>query len=189
MMRRMVAGRSTTPTSAPSASEAGGRGNGNSVQGGQGMGAALDFLDRHHDGMGDEFFEFLRIPSVSPDPAYAANLRNAVDFLGGQLAVAGMEHVEVLEVEGSHPAIYADWLHAPGAPTILVYGHYDVQPPDPLGAWASPPFEPTLRDGRIYCRGVSDDKAPMFIPVKVAEAFLKSEGRLPVNVRFLLEIG
>ncbi len=147
------------------------------------MSAALDYLDRHHDRMLDELFEFLRIPSVSTDPAYAANLRNAVDFLGGQLAVAGMEHVEVLEVEGSHPAIYADWLHAPGAPTILVYGHYDVQPPDPLGAWASPPFEPTLRDGRIYCRGVSDDKAPMFIPVKVAEAFLKSEGRLPVNSR------
>jgi acetylornithine deacetylase/succinyl-diaminopimelate desuccinylase-like protein len=151
------------------------------------MSITRDYLDRHHDRMLDELFEFLRIPSVSTDPAYASDLRRAADFLGGQLAAAEMEHVEVLQVEGSHPALYADWLHAPGAPTILVYGHYDVQPPDPVDAWTSPPFEPTLRDGRIYCRGVSDDKAPMFIPVKVAEAFLKSEGRLPVNLRFLLE--
>src|SRR6185312_7381467 len=85
------------------------------------------------------------------------------------------------------PAIYADWLHAPGAPTILVYGHYDVQPPDRLDAWNSPPFEPALRDGRLWGRGVSDNKGPMLIPLKVAEAFMETAGRLPLNVRFLIE--
>ncbi len=88
---------------------------------------------------------------------------------------------------GGHPAVYADWLHAAGAPTILVYGHYDVQPPDPVAAWMSPPFEPTVRDGRLYGRGTSDDKGPMLIPIMVAEAFMRTGGRLPVNVKFLIE--
>ena len=88
---------------------------------------------------------------------------------------------------GGHPVVYGDWLGAAGAADVLVYGHYDVQPPDPLEQWNSPPFEPTVRDGRLYARGVSDDKGPMLIPIKVAEAFFATAGRLPVNVKFMFE--
>jgi acetylornithine deacetylase/succinyl-diaminopimelate desuccinylase-like protein len=83
--------------------------------------------------------------------------------------------------------VYAEWLGAPGAPTALIYGHYDVQPEDPLDKWHSPPFRPTLREGRLYARGVSDDKGPLLIPIKVAEAFFDERGRLPINVKFLIE--
>jgi acetylornithine deacetylase/succinyl-diaminopimelate desuccinylase-like protein len=97
-----------------------------------------------------------------------------------------MQNVRVNATPG-HPIVTADWLGAPGRPTILVYGHYDVQPPDPLDKWKSPPFEPTVRDGRLYARGVSDDKGPMLIPIVVAEAFMRTEGKLPVNIRFVIE--
>ena len=98
-----------------------------------------------------------------------------------------MSNVEIAET-GGHPAVLGEWLGAPaGAPTVLVYGHYDVQPPDPLDEWTTPPFEPTVRDGRLYARGASDDKGPMLIPILVAEAFLQATGRLPVNLKFLIE--
>ena len=103
-----------------------------------------------------------------------------------QLHGAGLSNVSIFPTP-HHPVVYAEWLGAPGAPTVLVYGHYDVQPTDPLEKWKSAPFEPAIRDGRLYARGVSDDKGPMFIPIKVAEAYLHTVGRLPVNVRFLLE--
>jgi acetylornithine deacetylase/succinyl-diaminopimelate desuccinylase-like protein len=148
--------------------------------------AALDFLRRNQDRIVAELSAFARIPSVSTDPAYAAHIPEAVRFVVEQLRGVGLEHVEVL-AGGGHPAIYADWLHAEGAPTILVYGHYDVQPPDPLSAWTSPPFEPTLRNGRLYGRGTTDNKGPMLIPIKVAEAFLATAGRLPLNVKFIIE--
>jgi acetylornithine deacetylase/succinyl-diaminopimelate desuccinylase-like protein len=106
--------------------------------------------------------------------------------LAGALSAAGVEHVEVVPTDG-HPVVLGDWLHAPGRPTALIYGHYDVQPPDPLEAWSSPPFEPTIRDGKIYARGATDDKAQLFMHVKAVEAFLKTAGKLPVNIRFCFE--
>ena len=128
----------------------------------------------------------VRIPSVSADPARAAAMREAADWLSARLAAIGLQNVRRLAA-GGHPAVYADWLQAPAAPTVLVYGHYDVQPPDPLDRWLSPPFEPTVRDGRLYARGVSDDKGPTLTALGALEAFLAVEGRLPLNVKLLLE--
>ena len=93
---------------------------------------------------------------------------------------------ELIETK-RHPIVYAEWLGAPGKPTLLIYGHYDVQPPEPLEPWLSPPFEPTVRDGNLYARGATDDKGQMFTHLKAAEAWLKTAGRLPVNVKFLIE--
>ena len=104
-----------------------------------------------------------------------------------RLSAAGMSNVEIAQT-GGHPAVLAEWLDAPaGAPTVLVYGHYDVQPPDPVALWTTPPFEPTVRDGRLYARGAADDKGPVLVPILVAEAFLRATGRLPVNLKFLIE--
>ncbi|MBV8650167.1 MAG: dipeptidase [Alphaproteobacteria bacterium] len=150
------------------------------------MSAALDFLRQSQDRIVGELSAFARIPSVSTDPVYAPHIETAVEFVAKQLRAAGLEHVEILR-HGGPPSIYADWLHEEGAPTILIYGHYDVQPPDPVSAWLSPPFEPTLRDGRLYGRGTTDNKGPMLIPIKVAEAFMRTSGRLPVNVKFIIE--
>jgi acetylornithine deacetylase/succinyl-diaminopimelate desuccinylase-like protein len=130
--------------------------------------------------------EFAAIPSVSTDPAHAADLDAAAAWVAAKLEAAGPFTVRTIPTPGAS-VVYAEWLGAPGAPTALVYGHYDVQPADPLELWQSPPFTPTLRDGRLYARGVSDDKGPMFIPIKVAEAFFAERGRLPLNVKFLIE--
>jgi acetylornithine deacetylase/succinyl-diaminopimelate desuccinylase-like protein len=110
----------------------------------------------------------------------------AADWAARTLAAAGPFTVRTIPTPGA-TVVYAEWLGAPGAPTVLVYGHYDVQPADPLELWHSPPFSPTLRDGRLYARGVSDDKGPLLIPIKVAQAFFDTEGRLPINVKFVLE--
>ena len=148
--------------------------------------SVYDYLRAHEARYVDELIEFVTIPSVSTDPAYADGMAAAAAWVAAQLTQASMDHVQVLPT-ARHPVVYADWLHAPGAPTLLVYGHYDVQPPDPLDAWASPPFAPEVRDGKLYARGVSDDKGPMLIPLKVAEAYMATAGRLPVNVKFLFE--
>ncbi len=134
----------------------------------------------------EELVAFAAIPSVSTDSAYAAGMAHAAEWVAAQLRSAGVQNV-CIEPTPRHPIVYGEWLGAPGAPTVLVYGHYDVQPPDPLDKWLSPPFTPTVRSGRLYARGVSDDKGPMLIPIKVAEAFLAVEGRLPLNVKFLFE--
>jgi acetylornithine deacetylase/succinyl-diaminopimelate desuccinylase-like protein len=134
----------------------------------------------------DELMTFVRIPSVSTDPAYAADLHEAAAWIANQLSKTGPFTVQILPTE-RHPVVYAEWLGAVDAPTILIYGHYDVQPPDPLDRWNSPPFEPTIRNERLYGRGVSDDKGPVLIPIKVAEAFFATENRLPINIKFLLE--
>jgi acetylornithine deacetylase/succinyl-diaminopimelate desuccinylase-like protein len=133
-----------------------------------------------------DLVELASIPSVSADPAHADDVRAAARWLAARVEAAGPLAVRVLETPGS-PVVYAEWLGAPGAPTILVYGHYDVQPEDPVGLWASPPFEPTLKGGRLYGRGVSDDKGPLLVPIAVAEAFFAERGRLPLNVKFLFE--
>ncbi|MGE5647147.1 MAG: dipeptidase [Acidobacteriota bacterium] len=129
---------------------------------------------------------WLRIPSISTFPENKGDVRRAAEFACDQLRAAGVEHVELIEGEGN-PLVYGDWLGAPGKPTLLFYGHYDVQPPDPLDEWKSPPFEPEVRDGNIYGRGTSDDKGQTLIQIKAVESLLKTNGKLPCNVRFLLE--
>ncbi len=144
------------------------------------------WLADHRPRLLDELFVFIRAPSVSTDPSYADGIARAAEILWARLERIGMQDVQLLD-GGGHPAVYGAWLGAPGAPTLLVYGHYDVQPPDPVDQWQSPPFEPTIRDGRIVARGASDDKSPLWIAISAAEAWLATTGALPVNVKFLLE--
>ena len=148
------------------------------------------WLSEHRARLLDELLNFIRAPSVSTDPAYAAGIADAAEILRARLERIGMRDVQLLD-GGGHKAVYGAWCDAPGAPTLLVYGHYDVQPPDPVEQWTSPPFEPTIVnegiDGRIVARGASDDKSPLWIAVSAAEAWLATAGSLPVNVKFLLE--
>ncbi|MDX2178000.1 MAG: dipeptidase [Bryobacteraceae bacterium] len=144
------------------------------------------YLDQHRQRALDELFELLRIPSISTSPEHRADVARAAGFVAEALRAAGLENVEVIATEG-HPLVYADWLHAPGKPTVLCYGHYDVQPPDPLDLWKSPPFEPTVRDGNVYARGSADDKGQFYAHIKAVEALMAVHGRLPVNVKFLIE--
>lgn len=132
------------------------------------------------------YLDLLRIPSISTLPEHAGDCRRAAEFLAAELTATGLEHVEVCET-GGHPIVYADWLHAEGAPTIVVYGHYDVQPVDPLDEWTSPPFEPVVAGDRVLARGACDDKANTMIAIQAASALLATRGRLPLNVRFVFE--
>ena len=134
----------------------------------------------------DELFDLIRCPSVSTDPAYKHGMDQAAALLQARLARMGMVDVQLLN-NGGHSAVFAQWTGVPGMPTILVYGHYDVQPPDPLEAWASPPFEPTLHADRYVARGASDDKSPLWIALSGLEAWLAVTGGLPLNVKVLLE--
>ncbi len=133
-----------------------------------------------------ELLDFLAIPSVASLSRHAGDVRRAAAWAAARLGAAGLENVAVLET-GGHPAVYGDWLHAPGQPTILVYGHLDVQPADPEEAWSQPPFAPVVRDGRILGRGASDNKGNLFLVVTVVEAMLRAQGGLPVNLKFFLE--
>lgn len=144
------------------------------------------FVDANRGRLLEELKEFLRIPSISTVPEYKADVRRAAEFMAQALRAARLENVEIIETPG-HPLVYADWLHAPGKPTVLCYGHYDVQPPDPLEEWISPPFEPTVRDGNIYARGATDDKGQVYMHVKAVEALFATHGTLPLNLKFLLE--
>jgi len=134
----------------------------------------------------DELIALLRIPSISTLPEHKNDVQRAAQFVADSLKKAGLENVEIIKTAG-HPLIYADWLHAPGKPTVLLYGHYDVQPPDPLELWETPPFEPTIRDGNLYARGSADDKGQMYMHVKAVEGLQAINGKLPVNVKFLIE--
>lgn len=131
-----------------------------------------------------ELFELLRIPSVSADPARKGDMTRAAEWLRSKLESLGF--TARVDATPGHPLVYAERLHAPGKPTVLIYGHYDVQPEAPLEEWHTPPFEPTVRDGRIYARGSTDDKGQAFAHLKGVELLL-SQGELPVNVKFLLE--
>jgi acetylornithine deacetylase/succinyl-diaminopimelate desuccinylase-like protein len=144
------------------------------------------YVDQHQDRLLEELKQFLRIPSVSTLPEHVADVKRAADFVADSLRAVGMEHVEIIPTAG-HPLVYADWLHAPGKPTVLCYGHYDVQPPDPLEEWISPPFEPTVRNGNLYARGAADDKGQVYSQIKAVEALRAVNGTLPVNLRFLIE--
>jgi acetylornithine deacetylase/succinyl-diaminopimelate desuccinylase-like protein len=134
----------------------------------------------------DELTEFLRIPSISALPAHKADVQRAAQWLEARMKAAGIESVRIMPT-GGHPVVYGEWLHAPRKPTLLIYGHFDTQPVDPLNLWAHPPFEPVIKDGRIYARGATDDKGNMFIPLIVVEAMLKTGGRLPINLKFLFD--
>ena len=133
-----------------------------------------------------ELFDFLRIPSISTLPDHKPDIARAADYARRQLVQAGLKSVEIVEGTG-HPLVYGEWLGAPGKPTILFYGHYDVQPVDPIDEWLSPPFEPTVREGQVYARGASDDKGQVLANIKALEALRQAHGQLPVNVKFLIE--
>ncbi len=134
-----------------------------------------------------ELKDLLRIPSVSTLPEHKDDVRRAAQFVADEMKRIGMEHVEVIPTTG-HPLVYGDWLHASGKPTVLCYGHYDVQPPDPLNEWHTPPFEPTERNQNIYARGAVDDKGQMYMHLKALESLFKtSGGKLPINVRLIIE--
>ena len=145
-----------------------------------------EYLQENQGSVVDELLAFIRIPSVSALPAHAADVAAAGAWVHARLEAAGLEHVQTLAT-GGHPVVYGDWLHAPGAPTVLIYGHFDVQPAVAEDGWSGPPFEPRLADDRIYARGASDDKGNMFAPIVAVEALLRTRGGLPVNVKFLLE--
>lgn len=145
-----------------------------------------EHVNRNRDRLLDELLELLRIPSISTLPQHKGDVARAGQYVADKLESAGMENVEIISTR-NHPLVYADWLHAPGKPTVLCYGHYDVQPADPLELWKSKPFDPDIRDGNIYARGACDDKGQMYTHVKAIEALRDVTGSLPVNVKFLIE--
>lgn len=148
--------------------------------------AAVAFATKNHARFLDELKALLRIPSVSTLPEHKEDCRKAAELLAAELRRIGMEHVRLIEGEG-HPLVYGDWLHATGKPIALVYGHYDVQPSDPLDEWQTPPFEPTERNGNIYARGAVDDKGQVWAQVKALESLLAANKSLPLNVRVIFE--
>jgi acetylornithine deacetylase/succinyl-diaminopimelate desuccinylase-like protein len=143
------------------------------------------YLEAHREDFEEQLKALIRIPSVSAQPEHKADTRRAAEFVRNDLAAMGLT-TELIDTKG-HPIVYAEGPEVPGKPTVLIYGHYDVQPPEPLEPWLSPPFEPTVRDGNLYARGATDDKGQMFTHLKAAEAWLKAGGGLPVNVKFLVE--
>lgn len=148
----------------------------------------LDRIDHEKDRYLAELKDYLRIPSISTDPAYREDVLRASSFLRDRMEAAGLETELLSPRDGrGYPLVYGEWTGAPGAPTVLFYGHYDVQPADPLDLWRHPPFEPTEEDGFLVARGATDDKGQSFTHVKAVEALLKERGRLPVNVKFLVE--
>ena len=144
------------------------------------------FIDREQPRLLQELTEFLTIPSVSTLPAHNQDCRRAAEWLRAELTRLGCPTVTLIEGEG-HPVVWAEGPAVPGRPTLLVYGHYDVQPPDPLEEWDTPPFEPTVRDGKLYARGAADDKGQVFCLLKAYEAVLDADGRPPLNLRFIFE--
>jgi acetylornithine deacetylase/succinyl-diaminopimelate desuccinylase-like protein len=144
------------------------------------------YVDEHRERRLESYKELLRIPSVSTLPEHAADCRAAAEWIATDLRAIGIEHVEVAET-GGHPVVYGDWLHADGAPTVIVYCHYDVQPVDPLELWESPPFEPVVAGDRILGRGSADDKGQLHLHLRATEALLATRGRLPVNLKFVFE--
>jgi acetylornithine deacetylase/succinyl-diaminopimelate desuccinylase-like protein len=146
----------------------------------------MNYYEQHRQEYLEGLKTFLRIPSISTLSEHKPDIQKAAEFVRGELEKAGLQDAHLIEGEGN-PLVYAEWLGAPGKPTILFYGHYDVQPPDPLDEWKSKPFEPEIRNDNIYARGAADDKGQTYILIKAVEGLLKQNGRLPVNVRFLVE--
>jgi acetylornithine deacetylase/succinyl-diaminopimelate desuccinylase-like protein len=150
------------------------------------MNKVIDFIQVNRDRYLQELTTLLAIPSISALPEHAGDVRRCAEWCGDEMRRVGLQNVRLIETPGN-PVVYGDWLGAPGAPTILFYGHYDVQPVDPLNLWESPPFEATIRDGEIYARGAADDKGQVFMHLKAVEAHLTQHNRLPVNMKVILE--
>ena len=149
--------------------------------------AAVTYARQHRQQHLDSLFELLRFRSVSMEPDHAAEVQAAAGWLASHMEAMGLEDVELMATPG-YPVVYGQWLGAgEGAPTLLAYGHYDVQPVDPLGEWRTPPFEPTIQGDDVYCRGASDDKGQLFAILAAAEAYLQTSGRLPLNLKVMLE--
>jgi len=148
--------------------------------------AVIDFINTNRDRYLEELKQYLAIPSVSALPDHATDVRRCADWTADHMRQIGLQNVRVIDTPG-HPVVYGDWLNAPGAPTVLFYGHYDVQPVDPLDLWTTPPFEATVRDGELFARGATDDKGQLFVHLKAIEAYLTQGGGLPVNARVLVE--
>jgi len=148
--------------------------------------SALSYAQDNRRRFVEQLDGFLRIPSISALPAHAGDIRRAADWLIDDLRAIGLT-TELIPIEGSHPMVYAEWKGAPGRPTVLFYGHYDVQPVDPLDLWERPPFEPVVRDGRILARGAADDKGQVHMHLRAVEALLATRSRLPINLRFVFE--
>jgi len=147
---------------------------------------ASEFVESNRERFLEELKAFLRIPSISTLPEHQPDIQRAADFVAQGLKSAGMENIEIIPT-AKHPLVYADWMHAPGKPTVLCYGHYDVQPADPLELWKTPPFEPTIQNGNIYARGSADDKGQFYMHVKAVETLRAVNGTLPINLKFLIE--
>ena len=150
------------------------------------MHPAVTYIQERRDAFVEELKDFLRIPSVSTKPEHKGDVQRAVEWLANTMRAVDLENVQIMPTAG-HPVVYADWLHAAGKPTALIYGHYDVQPPEPLELWISSPFDPTVRSGELFARGAVDDKGQVFMHLKALEAHLKTQGSLPVNVKLLIE--
>jgi acetylornithine deacetylase/succinyl-diaminopimelate desuccinylase-like protein len=150
------------------------------------MNNVIDFINTHRDRYLDELKALLAIPSISALPEHKSDVLRCAEWCANEMRRIGLGNVRLFETPG-HPVVYGDWLGAPGAPTILFYGHYDVQPVDPVELWESPPFEATVRDGELYARGAADDKGQVFMHFKAIEAHMKQNGRLPVNIKLILE--
>jgi len=146
----------------------------------------VSFIRENRERYVAELVEFLRIPSISNSPRHNQDTERCARFVADLMRKAGIQRTEIFRTPG-HPIVYGEWCNAPGRPTVLVYGHYDVQPVDPLELWVSPPFEPAVRNGEIYARGSADDKGQVYIHIAAVEAHLNRNGKLPVNVKFLIE--
>jgi acetylornithine deacetylase/succinyl-diaminopimelate desuccinylase-like protein len=150
------------------------------------MNNVIDFINVNRDRYVNELKGLLAIPSISALPEHAGDVRRCAEWCADEMRRVGLENVRLMDTPGN-PVVYGDWLGAAGAPTILFYGHYDVQPVDPLNLWETPPFQATVRDGEIYARGAADDKGQVFMHLKAIEAHLKQNGRLPINIKLILE--
>jgi acetylornithine deacetylase/succinyl-diaminopimelate desuccinylase-like protein len=150
------------------------------------MESVVDFINVNRDRYVEELKQYLSIPSISALPSHTADVRRCAEWTAAELSRIGLQNVRLMDTPGN-PVVYGDWLNSAGAPTILFYGHYDVQPVDPLDLWTTPPFEAAVRDGEIYARGAADDKGQVFMHIKAVEAHLKQSGRLPLNIKFLIE--
>lgn len=146
----------------------------------------IDFLNKHQQRHEEELISILKIPSISSDPEHNEDMRTMAELLKREMRSIGMDNARIMETSG-HPVVYSEWLNAPGKPTLLIYGHYDVQPVDPVELWDSPPFEPVIKGDRLFARGSADDKGQIYMHLKALEAWLSSKGSLPVNVKLVFE--
>jgi acetylornithine deacetylase/succinyl-diaminopimelate desuccinylase-like protein len=150
------------------------------------MESIVDYINSHRQRYIDELIDIVKIPSISCSSEHKREVQRCAEYLKEEILKIGLTRAEVIPTPG-HPVVYSEWLGAPGRPTMLIYGHYDVQPVEPLEAWITPPFEPAIRDGELYGRGTTDDKGQTYIHLKAVEAWLKNKGKLPVNVKFIVE--